>query len=104
MERKLEFTVWKTNGKPRILRLENESECMQNAAFFNVNRSFSMRVNATSFAVVLVHATCLGVPLELIVSSIFIITSGPILLKSNLLTKRVSLLVISEHAKVVSRE
>ena len=51
MERILEFTVRKTNGKPRILRLENGSECMQNAAFCNVNRSFSKRVNATFFAV-----------------------------------------------------
>ena len=49
MERKLEFT----NGKSRILRSENVSECTQNATFCSVNRSFSKRVNATFFAVIL---------------------------------------------------
>ena len=51
MERILEFTVRKANGKPRILRSENSSECTQNVAFYNVNRSFSKQVNATFFAV-----------------------------------------------------
>ena len=51
MERKLEFTGWKTNRKPWILRSENASKCSKNAAFCNVNRSFSKRVNATFLAV-----------------------------------------------------
>jgi len=46
MERKLEFTVRKTNGKPRILQSENARECTQNAAFCNVNVKW---VNATFF-------------------------------------------------------
>ena len=55
MERKLEFTSWKTNRKPWILRSENASKCSKNAAFCNVHRSFSSRVNATFFAVIRVY-------------------------------------------------